>query len=155
MLTQLLLEGQVTRPFVGHARTLAPRWDEDFAVALLRVGTASLEATGAAGLGNEVVGVGTGSICAEDAEVELGRTQLIGIHGSTGGLGNEVKHIKATTVNEGDSWIDMVWLQEWAQFLGGIWAMLKGSWRILHKAMWKRLGRDTGGALLQDMKVSP
>ena len=33
--------------------------------------------------------------------------------------------------------------------------MLKGSWRILRKAMWKRLGRDTGGALLRDMKESP
>ena len=60
-----------------------------------------------------MVGVGAGSIHAEDAEVKLGRAQLVGICGSMGGLGNEVKCVKAATVNEGDGWIDMVWLQEY------------------------------------------
>ncbi|KDQ61231.1 hypothetical protein JAAARDRAFT_32233 [Jaapia argillacea MUCL 33604] len=59
-LTQLLLEGEVTRPLFGHAQSLWPKWDEDFSVALLRLGTASLEATSVAGLGNEVGGVSVG-----------------------------------------------------------------------------------------------
>src|ERR1700735_1646403 len=56
-LTQLLLEGAVTRPLFGHAATLLPRSDEDFSIVLLRLGAASLEATSVAGLGNEVGGV--------------------------------------------------------------------------------------------------
>ena len=50
-LTQLLLEGQITRPLFGHQRSLIPKWDEDFGIVLLRLGTASLEATSVAGLG--------------------------------------------------------------------------------------------------------
>ena len=142
LLTQLLLEGRVTRPLLGHARTLTPNWDEDFAVALLRVGTASLDATSAAGLGNEVIGVGAGHTSSNSAEVELGRAELIGIRGGNGGFGHEIKRVKAVTVNEGDTWIDMVWFREWMRFLGGVWAFLKSSGRKLLRALWKRLGRS-------------
>lgn len=55
--TQLVAEGRVSRYLFGHADTLMPRWDEDFSVVLLRLGTASLEATSVAGLGNEVSSV--------------------------------------------------------------------------------------------------
>ncbi|KAF8582297.1 hypothetical protein K439DRAFT_1635411 [Ramaria rubella] len=143
LLTQLLLEGHVTRPLLGHARTLSPRWDEDFAVALLRVGTASLDATSAAGLGNEVIGIGAGSVSVNHAEVELGPAEIIGIRSGTGGFGNEIKHVRAITANEGDGWVDMLWLREWAKFLGGLWALLKGSWRLLLRTLRKRLGRGT------------
>ncbi|KAF8499950.1 hypothetical protein JB92DRAFT_3089932 [Gautieria morchelliformis] len=147
-LTQLLLEGRITRPLLGHPRTLAPQWDEDFAVALLRVGTASLDATSAAGLGNEVVGVGAGATSDAGAEVELGRAALVAIRGGGGGgrgFAHEIKRVKALTASEGDSWIDMVWLRAWARFLGGVWALLKGSWRMLRRALWKRLRRATTG----------
>jgi hypothetical protein len=142
VLTQLLLEGRITRPLLGHARTLAPNWDEDFAVALLRIGTASLDATSAAGLGNEVIGVGAGLTSGDGAEVKLGRAELLGISGGSGGFGHEIKRVKAVTVNESDTWIDMVWLREWARFLGGVWALLKGLWRKLLKVLRKRLGRN-------------
>ncbi|KAL0572800.1 hypothetical protein V5O48_009165 [Marasmius crinis-equi] len=67
-LTQLLLTGKVTKPLLGLGLTSAdggptegwswsPPWEEDFGVVLLRVGTASLEATGLRGWGNEVSGV--------------------------------------------------------------------------------------------------
>ncbi|KIP08512.1 hypothetical protein PHLGIDRAFT_374874 [Phlebiopsis gigantea 11061_1 CR5-6] len=52
-LTQLLTSGAITKPLVGHAATLLPKWEEDFSVALFRLGTASLEATSVAGFGNE------------------------------------------------------------------------------------------------------
>ena len=55
-LTQLLSEGTISRPLFTHA-ALMPRPEEDFNVALFRIGTASMEATSVAGLGNEVGGV--------------------------------------------------------------------------------------------------
>ncbi|KAK0196477.1 hypothetical protein F5146DRAFT_1152389, partial [Armillaria mellea] len=61
-LTQLMLTGSVTRPLLGlglagrstSAWSWSPNWDEDFGVLILRVGTASLEATGLRGWGNEM-----------------------------------------------------------------------------------------------------
>lgn len=55
-LTQLLLSGGVVRPLLGlgGGSLWAPSWEEDFGVLLLRIGTASLEATGLRGWGNEV-----------------------------------------------------------------------------------------------------
>ena len=142
LLTQLLLEGRITSPLLGHTRTLAPHWDEDFAIALLRLGTASLDATSAAGLGNEVIGVGAGSTSSTEPEVELSRVELIGIRGGAGGFKNEIKRVKAVTASEGDGWIDMVWVREWVRFLGGMWTLLKGSWRMLLRALWKWLSRS-------------
>ena len=151
VLTQLLLEGRITRPLLGHSRTLSPNWDEDFAVALLRIGTASLDATSAAGLGNEVVGVDAGSTSCDGAEVKLGRAELIDIQGGSGGFGHEIKRVKAVTANESDTWIDMVWLREWARFLGGVWVLLKVSWKVLLRALRKWLGRGIN----PDQSVQP
>ncbi|KAJ6619550.1 hypothetical protein B0H10DRAFT_2026224 [Mycena sp. CBHHK59/15] len=62
-LTQLILTGRVSRPLLGlglsgsstnGAWVWAPPYDEDWGVVLLRVGTASLEATGLRGWGNEM-----------------------------------------------------------------------------------------------------
>ena len=36
----------------------------------------------------------------------------------------------------------MVWVHEWVRFLGGMWTLLKGSWRMLLRALWKWLGRS-------------
>ncbi|KAG7093705.1 hypothetical protein E1B28_007359 [Marasmius oreades] len=66
--TQLLLTGKITKPLLGLGLTSGdggptegwswtPPWEEDFGVVLLRLGTASLEATGLRGWGNEVTGV--------------------------------------------------------------------------------------------------
>src|ERR1700722_18765274 len=76
-LTQILLEGAVTRPPIGRPATLLPKWDEDFSIVLLRLGTASLEATSVAGLGNEVGGVSVSTAInaphTEYGTVEMGR----------------------------------------------------------------------------------
>lgn len=64
-LTQILTTGGIRGPLVGligHAETLAPRWDEDFGVVLFRLGTASVEATCVKGFGNEVGGIEMGSL---------------------------------------------------------------------------------------------
>ncbi|KIK56394.1 hypothetical protein GYMLUDRAFT_47165 [Collybiopsis luxurians FD-317 M1] len=70
-ITQLLLTGRVDKPLLGLGigngaagegwRERIP-WDEDFGVVLLRIGTASLEATGLRGWGNEVGGVVASSL---------------------------------------------------------------------------------------------
>jgi len=79
VVTQLLLEGAVTRPLFGHVDTLMPKMDEDFGVALVRLGTASLEATSAAGMGNEVGGVtsaGAADLVARPAEEDRGVVEI-------------------------------------------------------------------------------
>lgn len=66
-LTQILTTGGIRGPLIGligHAGTLAPRWDEDFGVVLFRLGTASVEATCVKGFGNEVGGVEAGKMSA-------------------------------------------------------------------------------------------
>ncbi|KZT69880.1 hypothetical protein DAEQUDRAFT_668824 [Daedalea quercina L-15889] len=77
--TQLLLEGSITRPLFGHVDTLMPKMDEDFGVALVRLGTASLEATSAAGMGNEVGGVtsaGTAELVTRPLEQDRGVVEI-------------------------------------------------------------------------------
>ncbi|KAH9832854.1 uncharacterized protein C8Q71DRAFT_713682 [Rhodofomes roseus] len=77
--TQLLLEGAVTRPLFGHVESLMPKMDEDFGVALVRLGTASLEATSAAGMGNEVGGMtsaGIADVVARPPEEDRGVVEI-------------------------------------------------------------------------------
>jgi hypothetical protein len=98
---QLATSGEVRGPLIGHAATWTLRTDEDFNLALLRLGTAALDATVVAGLENEVGAVGelpraadpVVAINAVDAAVEGGRRT---------GFGNEVKTIRAKTAAESD-----------------------------------------------------
>ncbi|KAK7061001.1 hypothetical protein VNI00_000736 [Paramarasmius palmivorus] len=88
VITQLLLTGRVTKPLLGLGLNGAgegswtPPWEEDFGVVLLRVGTASLEATGLRGWGNEVTGViaslpsDTSPIPSRREKVEHGSLQM-------------------------------------------------------------------------------
>ncbi|KZT00061.1 uncharacterized protein LAESUDRAFT_739765 [Laetiporus sulphureus 93-53] len=137
VLTQLILEGAITRPLFGHAETLMPKLDEDFGVALIRLGTASLEATSAAGMGNEVGGVtsadGTGLVrfTSDDrGVVEIDRSgvvSLIPAYDRQGqqrirkrGFANEITHVKAQA-QRADLWADTMvnasWFKAFAMFL--------------------------------------
>lgn len=155
--TQLLLEGEITRPLFGHARTLAPKWDEDFAIALLRLGTASLEATNVAGLGNEVGSIAVGDSQLVDTQVKkvsagaestvemnsagfvsisFPHTKRGGIHANTG-FTNEIKNVKAK--NAEDDWlIDYVWLRELTRFSLGLLAIIRGVYRFFLWLIWYR-----------------
>ena len=114
-LTQLVTEGSITRPLFGHHSVLLPKWDEDFSIALLRMGTASLETSSVSGFGNEV-----GSVSAltppmvDEAKagtVELGRFGVASVsrtfegrgknRRAKKGLANEIKCVKAASA-EGD-----------------------------------------------------
>ncbi|EPQ57762.1 hypothetical protein GLOTRDRAFT_136638 [Gloeophyllum trabeum ATCC 11539] len=142
-LTQLLLEGAVTRPLFGHAAALLPRWDEDFSVALLRLGTASLEATSVAGLGNEVGGVTAADPAlslakvahTEYGEVELNRFGVASISHTIEargrrrrrkeGFANEIRNVRTGT-GQDDVWWDAVWYKELARFGVAVWKMCRG-----------------------------
>jgi hypothetical protein len=144
--TQLLLEGAITRPLFGHAATLLPKWDEDFSIALLRLGTASLEATSVAGLGNEVGGVAVSESLdhaksvTEYGAIEVDRSGVTSITNTLErrngrkkakrGLANEVRHVKVGS-GEGDLWIDTLWFREVAKFGAGLAKFGRGLWRLI------------------------
>ncbi|KIJ69205.1 hypothetical protein HYDPIDRAFT_172656 [Hydnomerulius pinastri MD-312] len=156
VLTQVVTEGSVTRPLFGHHSALLPKWDEDFSIALLRMGTASLEASSVAGLGNEV-----GTVAAltpstlgqtEFGAVELSRFGVASISHTFEGYGrkrrmrkgfaNEIKSVKATSA-EGDLWLDMIWYREFARFGVGVARVVKGLgqlfWNIVRgRSRWRR-----------------
>ena len=127
ILTQLLLEGSITRPFIGHAASLMPRWDEDFSIVLLRLGVASFEATSVAGLGNEVSGVSlTEHSEAATYHVQYGEVEMnySGVSSITHtienqegrrtrkeGFANEIRRVKVSS-SQGDPVVDMTWFTE-------------------------------------------
>jgi hypothetical protein len=133
ILTQLLLEGSVTRLFVGHAASLMPKWDEDFSSVLLRLGIASLEATSVAGLGNEVSGIPLAEHSeavkyqVQYGEVEMNRAGVSSIrHATEGheghrtrmeGFSNEIKRVRAGPSSQSDPLLlDTTWFTECKRF---------------------------------------
>ncbi|KAF8844547.1 hypothetical protein BDN67DRAFT_962924 [Paxillus ammoniavirescens] len=151
VLTQVVTEGSVSRPLFGHHAVLLPRWDEDFSVALLRMGTGSLEASSVAGLGNEV-----GTVAAltpstlgqtEFGTVELSRSGVSSIsHPYEGygkdrrmkkGFANEIKSVKATST-EGDLWLDMTWYREFARFGVGVARVIKAVFELFWSIVRRR-----------------
>lgn len=149
VLTQVLLEGQVTRPLFGHARTLAPKWDEDFANVLLRLGTASLEATSVAGLGKELgpVPVGHTEILAKssivnDGIVELGSGGVLSItpskaSGGRCGFANEIKAVKVKT-DDDSLLIDQKWLRGLLRYGLALLGVIRGFYRLALWVVWYR-----------------
>ncbi|TDL24881.1 hypothetical protein BD410DRAFT_766450 [Rickenella mellea] len=149
VLTQLLLEGTISRPLFGHTRTLVPKADEDFAVVLLRLGTASLEATSVVGLGYEVGSVSVrhtmqlGTVHSPEApsdqpSIELNRVGVVGVsHGlhRKQGFTNEIKSVKVTGM-EADWWYSSAWLRELTRFGMGIVAAARGIWRLILRRTW-------------------
>lgn len=143
-LTQLVTEGSITRRLFGHHSVLLPKWDEDFSIALLRMGTASLETSSVSGFGNEV-----GSVSAltppmvDEAKagtVELGRFGVASVsrtfegrgknRRAKKGLANEIKCVKAASA-EGDLWLDMTWYREFSRFTVGVTRRVKNLFQLL------------------------
>ncbi|EGN95720.1 hypothetical protein SERLA73DRAFT_162489, partial [Serpula lacrymans var. lacrymans S7.3] len=152
IMTQILTEGSITRPLFGHHANLLPKWDEDFSIALLRLGTASLEASSVAGLGNEVGGVAaleptSGRPQMEYGTLEMNRNGVTSISPAVEakgslrkrkrGFANEIRSIKAIS-NDGDLWIDMAWYRELAKFGVGVGRFLKGLWKLFWNAVRER-----------------
>lgn len=123
--TQIATEGRVSRLLFGHQAALIPQWDEDFSVALLRMGTASLEASSVLGLGNQVGGVtAVTPLPLNDGTLELNRLGVVSLSPAVEGpikhrrfkkgFSNEVKTIKVTTTG-GDIWFDTAWCRDLAR----------------------------------------
>ncbi|KAI9508464.1 hypothetical protein F5148DRAFT_1196319 [Russula earlei] len=133
MLTQLMLEGSITRPFIGHAASLMPKWDEDFSIVLLRLGIASLDATSVAGLGNEVSWIAladhaetTKKHQVQYGEAEMNRsgvssiTHMAECHGDRRtwkkGFANEIRRVKVDSATHGGHLVDATWFIEFKRF---------------------------------------
>ncbi|KAF8559853.1 hypothetical protein OG21DRAFT_1503072 [Imleria badia] len=142
-LTQIVAEGAVSRPLFGHHAALLPRLYEDFSIALLRMGTASLETSSVAGLGNEVGGVALMSPSLDHTDVgtvELSRFGVDSISHSLEGYGknrrtkkgfaNEIKNVKVIS-NDGDLWLDLAWCREFVKFIVGVARFLKRLYTLL------------------------
>ncbi|KAG8217779.1 hypothetical protein J3R82DRAFT_5940 [Butyriboletus roseoflavus] len=136
-LTQIVAEGSVSRPLFGHHAALLPRLDEDFSIALLRLGTASLETSNVAGLGNEVGGVSLMPPPLDQTDVGTVALTRFGVssvsltHEGCGknrrtkkGFANEIKNVKAAS-NDSDLWLDLAWYREFVRFTVGVARFLK------------------------------
>jgi len=132
ILTQLLLEGSITRLFIGHSASLLPKWDEDFSIVLFRLGIASLDATSVAGLGNEVSGIAltdhgeTLKRQVQFGEAEMNRFGVSSITHATeyqggrrtrkDGFSNEIRRVRVGSAAHGDTMVDATWLNEFRRF---------------------------------------
>jgi len=132
-LTQILLQGRITRPLLGVGAAALPDLDEDFGVALIRIGTCSIAATSTIGLGNEVAGV-----CSADRTfVKLERDYAV-VHGpmllgtrigeNQPGLSNEIKGIKVEKKDPA-RWANSPWMNEMKRFFLTAWRVLKSAFR--------------------------
>ncbi|PIL28182.1 hypothetical protein GSI_09719 [Ganoderma sinense ZZ0214-1] len=146
-LTQLLSEGTLARPLFAHA-ALLPKADEDFNVALFRLGTASMEATAVAGLGNEVGGVSQAHGSSRESrevlvrgELEIDRAGVAALrpayeqHGARRvkrkGFRNEITDVKVRAAST-DFWVNTVlnvaWHRDFGSFLASMWRAVRRVW---------------------------
>ncbi|KAJ6584747.1 hypothetical protein B0H19DRAFT_1206465 [Mycena capillaripes] len=154
-LTQLILTGSVSRPLLGlglsgsgtsGAWMWAPPYDEDWGVVLLRVGTASLEATGLRGWGNELPLVAAAPLAPDPQYPEYGTARLgpsgvvqvsngFGAAGTARrykrrGLANEVREVDVgAAASERAFGADLVnwrWIKETWRFVAIAWMTGKG-----------------------------
>ncbi|KAJ7695984.1 hypothetical protein B0H17DRAFT_412996 [Mycena rosella] len=146
-LTELILTGHVTRPLSGlgltgtsGAWTWAPPYDEDWGVVLLRVGTASLEATSLRGWGNEMPAVRAAPQHPEYGTVRLGPSGVVlvssGFGAGTGrryrrrGFVNEVRAVDvgagAGARAFGADLVNLRWFREAWRFLRVVWVVGRG-----------------------------
>ncbi|KAJ7069971.1 hypothetical protein C8F01DRAFT_1114796 [Mycena amicta] len=157
-LTQLILTGRVSRPLLGLGLTggsangawaWAPPYDEDWGVVLLRVGIASLEATGLRGWGNELPGVNAAPLqrFPQYGMAKMGPSGIVEVSsgfGSTNdgnkfrkrGLANEVKEVDvgAPAGNVfGARLVNWRWLKEAWRFVITMCAVGRG----LVRAIWR------------------
>lgn len=161
--TQIVAEGALSRPLFGHRATLLPRLDEDFSIALLRVGTASLETSSIAGLGNEVGGITLMPSALDHTEVATVELSRLGVssvshtlegHGKNRhtkkGFTNEIKNVKAS-VNDGDLWLDLAWYREFVKFSIGVARFLKRMYTLLRSFLRSPRMRSLSSPDTEDM----
>ncbi|KAF8479306.1 hypothetical protein DFH94DRAFT_632238 [Russula ochroleuca] len=151
ILTQLLLEGSITRLFIGHTTSLMPKWDEDFSIVLFRLGIASLDATSVAGLGNEVSCIAltdhaeTPKHQVQYGEAEMNRFGVSSIthateyhggrHTRMDGFSNEIRRVRVSSPSHGDSMVDATWFNEFRRFGFASVRFGIGVWRMVGRLL--------------------
>ena len=143
-LTQILLEGSVTRTILCRSGSWIPTWEEDCSLVITRLGTASLEATSVAGLGNEVASVtvfdalarGLGNDNYDPTAMELDRAGISSsgdlAHGRQRGFLNEVKNVKAISTQDPNRFeARSLFSKELGRYLKGWLSVMKGTWILL------------------------
>jgi hypothetical protein len=143
-LTQILLEGAVTRTIMCRGESMMPTLEEDCSIVIARFGTTSLEATSVAGLGNEVVGVtvfdtlirGLRNDADDPTAMELDRAGISSsgslARGRKWGLSNEVKNIKAVSMHGPNRFEARSLFSKEMERYVRVWLMvLKGTWILL------------------------
>lgn len=128
--TQILLQGRVTRPLIGVGAAALPDLDEDFGVALIRIGTCSIEATSTTGLGNEVAEVRSADCTFVKLEKNSAAVHNPITVSTRAGLGfsNEIKGIKVKR-SDVALWPNSPWMNEMKHFFLTIWRVLRGALR--------------------------
>jgi hypothetical protein len=142
IVSQILGQGKVTRPLFAPGAGALPSLDEEYAVALVRLGTSSVDATSVAGLGNEVAPV---SAAMQEGLVRLGPSEVSNLHLPNNKhkrgerskrkrvrnpFATEIKHVRALT-SEGEMWINFTWIKEMERFGRSLWRFSKGIWRTV------------------------
>ncbi|KAJ7163300.1 hypothetical protein C8R46DRAFT_1102931 [Mycena filopes] len=159
--TQLILTGRVSRPLLGLGLSgsgtnggwaWAPPYEEDWGVVLLRVGTASLEATGLRGWGNELPAVTAPPLLAqrqgwndprypEYGTARLGPSGVMHVSSGFGagavgkgrrrrrGLANEVREVDvgagAGSRAFGEALVNLRWIREAWRFVFLAWVIVR------------------------------
>ncbi|KAH7343797.1 hypothetical protein B0J17DRAFT_643970 [Rhizoctonia solani] len=133
-LTRLLLQGRfVWNPFaeedgLAH-QSLLPNRSDDYAVALLKLGSACIEVTAMAGFGNEVSPIHT-----PDTIYISHSGSVIPKHpNAPSGLAREIKSVHAVEpdISSTSAWFDIVWTKEVGRFGERVARVAKGVWGVL------------------------
>lgn len=140
IVSQLLTTGRVARPLFGPGANALPSRDEEYALALVRLGTSCVDATSVAGLGNEVATVNSAKT--KEGTLRLGQSEVEAIElpeyarKSTRGRRKvnpftvEIKTIRAAS-NEGEMWINVIWIKELGKFGLALWKFARGVWMMV------------------------
>ena len=141
-----------------------PRWEEDCSVVITRLGTASLEATSVAGLGNEVASVTVFDVLAQGlwndtddpSATELDRTGISSgdlVHGRQRGFLNEVKNIKAISMHDSNRFeARSLFSKELERYVKGWLRVMKGTWVLLRHG--RRLRQPTPSSAPEGEEVA-
>ena len=142
ILAQILQHGRIVRPLFAPGAGSLPTRDEEFCLALVRLGTSSVDATSAAGLGNEVAPISSHS--KQGGTVRLGPSGVVFLEvpgqkksnvlprksRATNPFAREIKHVRAVSA-DGDTWINVTWLKELYRFALTLWRFTKATWTAI------------------------
>jgi hypothetical protein len=162
-LSQILLEGRLSRPLIGTAasgsnnlfgihHSALPSVEDDFSVAIVRLGTASFEATGIAGLGNEVVTIVQPTIHLDKEEAkQTGFRAYEKI-----GYNNEITNISvAVHLDDTENAFGNAWRREVRRYFGVVAKIVRHFWRRVRSKWRKTRSQDSpdGSPVLRSSSV--